>query len=65
MKRAQTEGVDAIVLESSGDLRTELDPAELPYHLSDPGVLIWCDITGTKGGQQGPHRARCEHHGIS
>jgi magnesium transporter len=55
MKGAQTEGVDAIVLESSGELRTELDLAELPHHLSDPRSLIWCDITGTECGQQGPH----------
>jgi magnesium transporter len=54
MKGAQTEGVDTIVMEGSGELRTELDPAELSHHLSDPGSLIWCDITGTEGGQQGP-----------
>src|SRR3712207_2187335 len=55
MKRARTEDIDVIVLERSGELRTELDPAELPHHLSDPGSLIWCDITGTERGQQGPH----------
>jgi magnesium transporter len=55
MKRAQTEGVDAIVLEDSGELRTEVGVAELPHHLSDPGSLIWCDIASTEGGQQGPH----------
>jgi magnesium transporter len=55
MKPAWTEDVDVIVLEDSGELRTELDLAELPHHLSDPRSLIWCDITGTEGGQQGPH----------
>jgi magnesium transporter len=55
MKPAWTEDVDVIVLEDSGELRTVLDLAELPHHLSDPRSLIWCDITGTEGGQQGPH----------
>jgi magnesium transporter len=49
--RAQAEGIDVIVLESSGELRTEVDLAELPHHLSDPNSLVWCDITGTEGGQ--------------
>ncbi len=65
MKHAQTEGIEVIVLERSGELQTEVDLAELPHHLSDPGALIWCVITGTKGGQQGPRLARCEHHGTS
>jgi magnesium transporter len=55
MKLAQTEGIDLIVLERSGELRTEVDLAELPHHLSNPRSLIWCDITGTEGGQKGPH----------
>ena len=44
-----------IALERPGELRTEVDPAELPHHLSSPKSLIWCDITGTEGGQQGPY----------
>jgi magnesium transporter len=55
MNRAQTERFDLIVLERSGELRTEVDLAELPHHLSNPRSLIWGDITGAEGGQQGPH----------
>jgi magnesium transporter len=54
MNRAQTEGVDVMVLERSGELRTEVDPAGLPHYLSNLQSLIWCDITGTEGDQQGP-----------
>jgi hypothetical protein len=54
MNRAQTEGVDVMVLERSGELRTEVDPAELPHHLSNPQSLIWYDVTGSEGDQQGP-----------
>jgi magnesium transporter len=32
-----------------------VDLAELPHHLSNPSSLVWCDITGTEGGQQGPY----------
>ena len=55
MERVQAQGIDVIVLERPGELRTEVDPAELPHHLSNPRSLIWCDITGTEGGQQGTH----------
>jgi magnesium transporter len=55
MNRAQTEGIDLIVLDRSGELRTEVDLAELPHHLSNPRSFIWCDITGAEGGQHGPH----------
>jgi magnesium transporter len=55
MNHAQTEGIDLIFLERSGELRTEADLAQLPHHLSDPRSLIWCDITGIEGGQQGPY----------
>src|SRR5919107_6126247 len=55
MNHAQTEGIDLIFLERSGELRTEADLAQLPQHLSDPRSLIWCDITGIEGGQQGPY----------
>jgi magnesium transporter len=55
MEREQIEDIDVIVLERSGELRTKVDLAELPHHLSNPKSLIWCDITGTEGGQQGPY----------
>ena len=49
MEREQVEGIDVTVLERPGELRTEVDPAELSHHLSNPRSLIWCDITGTEG----------------
>jgi hypothetical protein len=55
MEREQIGGVDVIVLERPGELRTEVDLAELHHHLSNLRSLIWCDITGTEGGQQGPY----------
>jgi magnesium transporter len=55
MEREQVEGIDVIVLERPGELRTEVDLAELPHPLSNPKSLIWCDVTGTEGGQQGPY----------
>jgi hypothetical protein len=58
MEREQVEGIDVIVLERPGELRTEVDLAELPHPLSNPKSLIWCDVTGTEGGQQGPY-GRC------
>src|ERR687886_159702 len=47
--------VDLLVLDGSGVLRTDVGIEELPYHLSDPGALIWCDIASTEGGQRGPY----------
>ncbi len=49
------ENVDLVVLDGSGVLRTDLGLEELPYHLSDPDALIWCDIASTEGGQSGPY----------
>ena len=54
MEREQVEGIDVIVLERPGELQTQVDLAEL----SNPKSLIWCDVTGTEGGQQGPY-SRC------
>jgi hypothetical protein len=34
MEREQVEGIDVIVLERPGELRTEVDLAELPHHPS-------------------------------
>src|SRR3712207_7837078 len=55
MEHEQIEGIDVIVLERTGELRTGVNPAELPHHLSNPRSLVWCDITGTEGGQRGPY----------
>src|SRR3712207_3161202 len=55
MEREQVEAIDVIVLERPSELRTGVNPAELPHHLSNPRSLIWCDITGTEGGQRGPY----------
>jgi magnesium transporter len=49
------ENVDILVLDGAGELRTEVSLEELPYHLSDPEVLVWCDIASTEGGQGGPY----------
>ena len=49
------ESVDLLVLDRSGELRTNVGLEELPRYLSDPETLIWCDIYGTKGGQYGPY----------
>ncbi|MCA1727879.1 MAG: magnesium/cobalt transporter CorA [Actinobacteria bacterium] len=49
------ENVDLLVLDGSGVLRTDLGIEELPFHLSDPDTLVWCDIASTEGGQGGPY----------
>ncbi len=49
------ENVDLMVLDGSGVLRTDVGLEELPFHLSDPEALIWCDIASTEGGQDGPY----------
>ena len=49
------ENVDLVVLDGSGELRTDVGLEELPYHLSDPEALIWCDVSSTEGGQDGPY----------
>lgn len=49
------ENVDLLVLDGSNKLRTDVGVEELPYHLSDPEALIWCDIYSTEGGQRGPY----------
>lgn len=49
------ENVDLVVLDGSGVLQTDVGLEELPYHLSDPEALIWCDVSSTEGGQDGPY----------
>jgi magnesium transporter len=49
------ECVDAVVLERSDGLPTEVGLEELPCHLSNPRSLTWCDIASTEGGQDGPY----------
>jgi magnesium transporter len=49
------ENVDILVLDGSGELRTDVGLEELPLHLSDPGALVWCDVASIEGGQDGPY----------
>ena len=43
------ENVDLIVHDGSGVLQTDIGLGEIPYHLSDPDALIWCDVASTEG----------------
>ncbi len=54
-KKNLPESVDVLVLDSSGQLREDVGLEELPYHLSDPDALVWCDIASLEGGQGGPY----------
>ena len=54
-KKNLPESVDVLVLDSSGRLREDVGLEELPYRLSDPHALVWCDIASTEGGQDGPY----------
>ena len=54
-KKNLPESVDVLVLDGSGRLRDDVGLEELPYHLSDPEALVWCDISSTEGGQDGPY----------
>lgn len=47
------ENVEVMVLDSSGDLREDVSPEELPGYLSDKDALVWCDISGTENGPYG------------
>ena len=38
------EGVELMVLDSSGNLRDDVGLEELPGYLSDEDALVWCDI---------------------
>lgn len=49
-KKNLPESVDVLVLDGSGRLREDVGLEELPYHLSDPDSLVWCDIASTEGG---------------
>src|SRR5215210_1971439 len=49
------ENVDLVVLDGTGALQTDIGLKELPYHLSDPDALIWCDVASTEGGQGGAY----------
>jgi magnesium transporter len=49
------ENVDVLVLDGSGRLQTDVGLGELLRYLSDPEVLIWCDVYSTEGGQNGPY----------
>jgi magnesium transporter len=48
--------VEIIVVDSSGNLRENVEPEEeLSEYLSDKDALIWCDISSTEGGEDGPY----------
>jgi magnesium transporter len=49
------ENVDLMVLDASGRLREDVNLEDLPEYLADKGVLVWCDIQSTEGGQNGPY----------
>ena len=49
------EGVELMVLDSSGSLRDGVGLEELPGYLSDEDALVWCDIANQDGGQDGPY----------
>ncbi len=53
------ENVDLLVLDSSGELRADVGLKELPYHLSDPDALVWCDVASTEGGRTGRTDGSC------
>ena len=54
-KKNLPESVDILVLDSSGRLLDDVGLEELPFHLSDPDTLVWCDIASTEGGQSGSY----------
>ena len=57
--RNMPENVDLVVLDGSGVLQTDVSLEELPYHLSDPDALIWCDVASTEGGKAGLTGGSC------
>lgn len=44
-----------MVLDPSGHLREGVSLEELPVYLADKNTLVWCDVYGTEGGQDGPY----------
>src|SRR5215217_4358653 len=49
------EDLDLLVLDGSGNLRTDVGLEQLLGYLSEPDTLVWCDIYSTEGGQYGPY----------
>jgi putative N-acetylmannosamine-6-phosphate epimerase len=45
------ENVQIVIVDSSGNLREDMDVEELSESLSDKDALIWCDISSTEGGK--------------
>lgn len=58
-KKNLPESVDVLVLDSSGQLKDDVGLEELPYHLSDPDALVWCDIASLGGGRVDPTGGSC------
>ena len=51
----QAESVEALVLNGTGELETEVSLEDLSRYLAEPRTLIWCDIATTEGGQESPY----------
>ena len=49
------ENVEIVIVDASGNLREDVNSEELSESLSDENALIWCDISSTEGGQEGPY----------
>src|SRR5215203_5894820 len=49
------ENVEVIIVDSSGNLREDVNVEELSAYLSDKDALIWCDISSNVGGKDGPY----------
>ena len=49
------ESVEVIVLDAEGELREDIEPGEIPGYLSDKDALLWCDVSSTEGGEEGPY----------
>lgn len=52
--RKLPENAEILILDSSGNLHADVDLEEIPGYLSAPDALIWCDISNTEGGEDGP-----------
>lgn len=49
------EHVEIMIVDSSGNLHESVNAEELSDYLSDNNALIWCDISSTADGKDGPY----------
>jgi magnesium transporter len=47
--------VEALVLNGTGELETEVSLEDFSRYLAEPRTLVWCDIATTGDGQDGPY----------